>query len=307
MNFKELRVKRYGLYLLALLSWSATATAKVSLVTTTTDLAWAAKKIGGDHVEVTSFLDGTENAHHVDAVPAFILQAANADVVCLVGLDLEIGWLPPVLARSGNAQVQPGGKGYCELGNHIESLERPVGSTDRSMGDVHPAGNPHFWLAPSYLAKGAAAIRDALIRVDSKARAHYQTNYTALETQLIAFERAQKAKFERKKPKLVQYHTDFTYFMQVYSLDSVVSIEEKPGVLPSAGRLGQVAILAKSNRADLVIALTTDPSSTLSKFTELSGIPHLQLAGSLLHTPDMDYIKHHENLVDQILKRVARD
>src|SRR5262245_7336772 len=91
--------------------------AKIRVITTVPDLAWAARKIGGENVDVSPLLNGTENPHYVDTVPDFIRQVADAQVVCIVGLQLEIGWMPKVLSRSGNARVQPGGAGYCETAN----------------------------------------------------------------------------------------------------------------------------------------------------------------------------------------------
>ena len=123
-----------------LLYFSPMVLAKTNVVTTTTELAWAAENIGGDRVKIESLLSGTENAHYVDAVPNFIRLIAAADIVCAVGLDLEIGWLPKALSKSGNRQVQKGGKGYCELGSEINALEKPKGSIDRSMGHIHPSG-----------------------------------------------------------------------------------------------------------------------------------------------------------------------
>ena len=131
-----------------LTSLSATALAKVKVVTTIPDLAWVAAEVGGDHVETKALLRGNENAHFVDAVPEFTRLTADADVVCIAGLDLEVGYMPAVLTRSGNAKIQPGGAGYCEAGKSVQVLEKLTTAVDRSMGDVHPAGNPHFYLSP---------------------------------------------------------------------------------------------------------------------------------------------------------------
>ena len=142
----------FALYLVALFTTPVFAES-LRVVTTTTDLAWLTKQIGGDEVEVTSLLSGEEDPHYVDAVPRFIHLVANADIVCVVGMDLEIGWMPKVLSKSANAQVQPGGKGYCETGKGVEALDVITNDVDRSMGDVHPDGNPHFQLSPLHMAQ----------------------------------------------------------------------------------------------------------------------------------------------------------
>ena len=125
---------------------SSISHAKVNVITTTTDLQWLTKQIGGDKVKVESLLNGTEDPHYLDAMPHFISKVANADMFCLIGLDLEVGWAPKILSRSGNKKVQPGGKGYCETGKTIKALNIPTGRIDRSQGDIHPQGNPHYHL-----------------------------------------------------------------------------------------------------------------------------------------------------------------
>ena len=123
-------------------------------------------------------------SHHVDAVPKYITMAANADVVCSVGLSLEIGWLPRVLQKSGNRQVQRGGKGFCELGTMVNTINPPRGRVDRSMGDIHPEGNPHFWLGPSYYLVASEVILNTLISVDAKNAAHYMKGYDRLKAEV---------------------------------------------------------------------------------------------------------------------------
>src|SRR5690606_29641281 len=140
------------------------------------ELAWLVKQVGDEYVEAVPLLEGTENPHYVDAVPKFIAEVAGADMVVLVGLDLEVGWLPKVLSRSGNAKVQPGGKGYVEAGSAVTVLDVPQGKVDRSMGDVHPSGNPHFWLSPGALAQAAAPVTNTLIALDPAHANAYMSN-----------------------------------------------------------------------------------------------------------------------------------
>src|SRR6478735_654076 len=114
-------------------SLSAQAADRLKVITTVPDLAWMVQEIGGDLVDAKPLLRGTENPHLVDAVPDYIRQVADAKVVCLIGLDLEIGYMPPILSKSGNAAVQPSGPGYCEVGKSVTVLDRPTGPVDRSM------------------------------------------------------------------------------------------------------------------------------------------------------------------------------
>lgn len=263
-----------GILLLAF-SAAASAQAEVKIVTTLPDLAWAARQIGGEKVSAEAFLRGTENAHFVDAVPNFIAKAASADILCSVGLELEIGWLPKVLSRSGNAKIQEGGAGHCETGRSVTVIDKPTGAIDRSMGDVHPFGNPHYWLSPSALAEGAREILNALKRTDAANSAFYEKNYAALKTKLEAIEKknAERLKAYAAEPLILEYHQEFAYLLRAYGLKSAGSLEEKPGVPPSAGRIAQVANDAKAKKLKLILAAESNPEKTITKFKEASGLP----------------------------------
>lgn len=298
-------------HVIAVLFSVAATAAPLKVVTSTTDLAWAAKEIGGANVEVQSLLKGTENPHYVDAIPEFIRLSAEAQLVCVVGLDLEIGWMPKVVSRSGNAQVQPGGKGYCETGKGISVLERPAGSVDRSMGDVHPSGNPHFWLSPEYLVQGAAVIKDALMGVDPVHIAEYQASFAKLKETLSAIQNRNLAKIRAVVPKdsrpiLIEYHKEFAYYLETYGLKSFGSVEEKPGVTPSAGRIAEIALNAKNAGIKFVLASTTAPKSTLERFTEISGIPVVQIPMSIQPSGNLsNYGAHQDGITDAIVKVLA--
>lgn len=287
--------------------------AAIKVVTSSTDLAWAAEQVGGDKVEVKSLLRGRENAHFVDAVPEFIRLSADAQVVCIVGLDLEVGWMPKVLARSGNAAVQPGGKGYCDTGKMVEVLEKPTGPVDRSMGDVHPAGNPHYWTSPEHLAQASRAIRDTLIAVDATNMKIYTANQKSLEERLKKFAAANKAKFapivkNAKGPLVMEYHKEFTYFLAAYGIPSFGSLEEKPGVPPSAARIAETSLGAKAAGVKLLLAAQGSPAKTLQRFTELSGIPTLVEPVSLQAADGkLDYFKVHGELVESVLRILSKD
>jgi zinc/manganese transport system substrate-binding protein len=213
-------------------------------------------------------------------VPEFTRLVATADIVCVVGLELEVGYMPPVLARSGNAQVQPGGKGYCEAGKSVTVLDKPSGPVDRSMGDVHPHGNPHFYLSPKALAESAKTIATTLKAVDSVHAGDYEKRLAAFtqEMKALSSEIATilkpllESQAATGKPVVMEYHREFTYFLSENGLESFGSVEEKPGVPPSAGRLGTIATSAKVADVKVVLAADYNPSATLQRFAELSGV-----------------------------------
>jgi len=302
---------RFLLSVILFLSFSVQAISKVNVVTTLTDLAWAAKEIGADKVQVRALLKGVEDPHYLDARPDFIRWAANANIVCSVGLDLEIGWLPKVLTRSGNRHVQPGGKGYCVTGQAIQVLEKPSGRVDRSMGDVHPAGNPHYWLSPVELANGARVIMDSLIGADPGNAKFYRERWKRLKNRLAALQatnrsRIVKALKGKSQPVVIQYHKDFSYFFKAHGLKSFGSIEEKPGIPPSAGRLAVVANSLKNSSVKFILATELNPTSTLKRLSELTSLPIVQVPISVQPKGKVkDYIKFQKYLVNRVIEALA--
>ena len=298
--------------IVAILLQAALAQAKLEVVTSLPDLAWAAREIGGDLVSVKALLKGTEDPHYADAVPEFIRLAASAQVVCVVGLELEVGWMPKVLSRSGNAAIQPGGKGYCETGKSVTTIEKPDGPVNRSMGDVHPAGNPHFWLSPTALGQGSKEILDAFIRVDAANAETYKKNHAALIRKLDAAVAKGKAKIEPllKKstgPTVLEYHKEFGYLLDLYSIKSFGSIEEKPGVPPSAGRIAEIGSRAKAGGVKLILATDYNPRKTVERVGEISGVKAVIAPSSVQPEGAIkDYIQLHEHIVDSIAGAIGK-
>ncbi len=138
----------FALAMLAL-TLSAGAQQKLRVTTTIADLGSITKEVGGDKVEVTSIARGYQDPHFVEPKPSFLMLLRNTDLLEVVGLELEIGWLPPLLDQSRNNNIRPGQKGYLDASQGVEILDRPTGTVTRAMGDVHPLGNPHYWLDPA--------------------------------------------------------------------------------------------------------------------------------------------------------------
>lgn len=257
--------------------------AKLIVLTTTPDLAWLVSEIGGEKVNVTSLLEGNEDPHYVDAMPHWIAKASNADLFCFVGMDLEVGWAPKVLSRSSNAKIQPGGKGHCNAGKSVKALEVPTGNVDRSMGDVHAGGNPHYHLGPSFYLQSADGILSQLIEVDAKNTEYYLKNYESLSKKISRVKAKVKKILSKKKiGKIMSYHREFSYFFKDFGLVSAGEIEETPGVPPSAGRIARVGIQAKRDKVALALATTTNPKKLLNKFTEISNVPVAVVPMSIL-------------------------
>src|SRR5438046_3697653 len=142
-----------------LFSGSLFAANKLKVVTTTQDLASITREVGGDRVDVTSIARGYQDPHFVEPKPSFLLLLKNADLLEVVGLELEIGWLPPLLDQCRNNNIRPGATGYLDVSQGVEILDRPTGAVNRSMGDVQPMGNPNYWLDPANAARIAIQVR----------------------------------------------------------------------------------------------------------------------------------------------------
>ena len=150
------------------------AQSKLNVMTTTEDLASIAREVGGDRITVEAIAKGYQDPHFVEAKPSFILKLQKADVLVVVGRELEIGWLPPLIQQSRNAKIQPGAAGYLDASLQAQILEIPTGEVTRAMGDVHPLGNPHYWLDPENGKRIAKAIADKLSELRPGDRAVFQ-------------------------------------------------------------------------------------------------------------------------------------
>ncbi len=280
------------------------AFAALQAVGTTPDVAWLLGRVGGSAVEVKSLAKPSQNFHFLEARPDFILAVARADLLCRVGADLEIGWLPKVLERAANAKVATGGPGDCDLSRTVSVLEKPVGKVDRSMGDTHLGGNPHYWLSPARMAEAAQEVERVLAKMVPERAAFFAENRRKLEDELKDIQKNVSQKLRPLAGKSIyEYHKEFFYFFQTYGLRSLGSIEEIPGVPPSAARLGAVAQKAKQEKAILALASVHYPKASLEKFQEMSGVLVLQLDTSLadFSAPEA-YRSWQEALADRLVR-----
>jgi zinc/manganese transport system substrate-binding protein len=193
-----------------------------------------------------------------------------------VGLDLEIGWMPKILMKSGNAQVQPGGNGYCDVGSVVSALEKSITPVDRSMGDVHPAGNPHFQLSPKALAEGAVVVAKTLSTQRPESAIFFQNNLVSFQKKMNELHNTINQKIQpllKSSFAVIEYHKDFSYFLNSYNIPTFGSIEEKPGVPPSAARLASTALNAKKSQIRMALGSLYVPEKHLQKFSQISSIP----------------------------------
>ena len=212
----------------------AHARAGISVITSTEDLAALVKEIGGDKVSVEALAKGYQDPHFVEAKPSFVLKLHSADLLVVVGRELEIGWLPPLITQSRNSKIQPGGAGYLDASLTARILDIPTGQVTRAMGDVHPQGNPHFWLEPGNGRQVAKAIQDKLTSLSQGDSAYFAQRYADFDRRLAEGEkRWQAAMAPYKGLKIVTYHRSWPNFADVFGLDVVGYVEPKPGIPPS--------------------------------------------------------------------------
>src|SRR5213080_822820 len=210
---------------------SVHAQSKLNVIATTEDLGSIAREVGGDHVTVDSIAKGYQDPHFVEAKPSFILKLQKADILILVGRDLEIGWLPPLIQQSRNSKVQVGADGYLDASLQARILEVPQGQITRAEGDVHPLGNPHYWLNPENGKIIARTITDCFVKVDSANASFYESNLKSFNQRI---DEKLKAWIKTLEPfrgtKVVTYHKSLTYFLDRFGLVQAGTIEPKPGI-----------------------------------------------------------------------------
>jgi len=220
--------------LIAAFSLSVEAHAAVKVVTTTQDLAALTTEVGGDKVTVEALARGYQDPHFVEAKPSFVLKLHGADLLVLVGRELEMAWLPPLITQSRNAKIQPGGPGYLDASLSAKILDIPTGQITRAMGDVHPQGNPHYWLDPGNGRRIAQAIQKKLSEMSPADAAYFQQRYADFDRRLTAAEERWRAALAPYKgAKVVTYHRSWPNFADAFGLDVVGYVEPKPGIPPS--------------------------------------------------------------------------
>ena len=210
------------------------AQGKLNVMTTTEDLASIAREVGGDRTTVESISKGYQDPHFVEAKPSFILKLQRADVLVAVGRELEIGWLPPLIQQSRNSKIQVGAEGYIDASLQASILEVPTTQVTRAMGDVHPLGNPHYWMDPENGKRIGKEIADKLSQLRPNDRAVFTQRLADFTARLDAAEKrwlAQMAPY--KGTKVVTYHRSFPNFAERFGLDIIGYIEPKPGIPPS--------------------------------------------------------------------------
>lgn len=230
------------------------AYAKLHVVTTTQDGAAIVRAIGGEYVQVQSLTPGTRDPHFAEATPGMIRQVYQADLLVLIGADIEIGWLPSLLETARNGRVLPGAPGYLDLSTSVTLLDQASGPVSRAEGDVHARGNPHYWLDPRNGAPMAQAVAARLSGIDPGHAAAFRANLDAFEQALgqrVPLWQARLAPL--KEQPVIAYHKSFVYLAHAFGFRIAAEIEPKPGIPPNAAHLQRLVETIRTQKIGVLI------------------------------------------------------
>jgi len=283
------------------------AHAKLNVVATTPDLAAIAKEIGGDNIDLTTLAKPTEDPHFVDAKPSFIVKLNRADVLIEGGAELEIGWLPALLDQSRNEKLASGAPGHVACAQGIQLLEVPS-TLDRSKGDIHAAGNPHYVIDPMNGRQVAQRIADAFCGLDAKSGDSYRANLKrftdALDAKMVEWQRA-LAPFKGRE--IVAYHNSWPYFGERFGLKIDLFLEPKPGIPPTPAHLAEVILQMKDRKVNVIIVdpyLNRRTAETVARNTGADVIDVAQFPGGVKGT-EGGYLQLIDYLVNSLAKALA--
>jgi zinc/manganese transport system substrate-binding protein len=248
-----LRVVSACVLLAGLLAVSAQGADKIRVVTTTTDLKALTEAVGGGLVEVDALARGNQNPHDLEVRPSLMVKVRRADVLVLNGLELD-QWADVVVQGANNPKVIPGAPGRVDASAGILVLEVPTTRVDRSMGDVHPVGNPHYSLDPGLAPAVTANILEGLVRVAPEYRAMFERNRAEFLGRLEPALRGWSATLAPfKGAPVVVYHAQWAYLLARFGLTQVGTVEERPGIPPAPGHVAKLIQLMKDEKVKVII------------------------------------------------------
>lgn len=314
---------------------------KLKIVATTSDLAAITRAVAGDKADVYSICTGKEDPHMLQAKPSFIMKARNADLWIRIGLELEIGWEAPILDSSRNPRIRPGSRGHLDASESVLILDVPQTPVTRAMGDVHPMGNPHYWLDPFNSRRMAGAMAERLAEIVPADASTFRRNAEAFQKDLdermfgavlvkavgsdalwaktqdgtigtFLQEEANKGKvggwmatlMPLRGQKIATYHRSWIYFVKRFGLTVAAELEPKPGVPPTAAHLSQVVDMMKAEKVRIILQEPFYSTKAADKVAEKTGARVVVVANSVGGQDEAtDYLA----LMDLIVNKVALD
>jgi zinc/manganese transport system substrate-binding protein len=289
--------------LLAVVFYSSSTWAALNIFACTPEWGSLAKELGGDKASVYVATTALQDPHRIEARPSLIARARSADLMVCTGAELEVGWVPLLQTQSGNSKIQSGQPGYFEAASAVALIEKPE-RVDRSMGDVHAAGNPHLHLDPRNVAAVAAALGSRMASLDPADAAYYRGREKSfLERWRQASERWEKQAAPLKGMPLVVYHKDLSYLVNWLGMREVGSLEPKPGLPPTTAHLADLLARLKQNAAKAVVRSAYSDPRPAEWLATRAGIPAVTVAYTVGGT---EQAKDLFGLYDDTLARLLR-
>ncbi len=268
-SFRQFRLAACTILLLS----SGAAEAALKVVTTTPDLAALVAEVGGDHVDVMTMSRPDQDPHYVDPKPSLVVDLARADLLVFNGLELEIGWLPPLQVNCRNAAVQKGGTGYFDASRYVKVMEADR-EANRAMGDIHPGGNPHYLYDPREGAKVAVALGNKLAELIPAQRAFLLQNAEKVAGSLREIAKREADRFRglsKDQRRVVTYHRSLVYVIDWLGLERPLNVEARPGVAPTPGHVARVLSTMRSQKIKTIVQerhYPTKTSNTLARMVK---------------------------------------
>jgi len=275
------------------------AHAALAVVATTPDLANVAAAVGGRRVHVQALALPTQDPHWVDARPSLVLDVSHADLLISAGAELELGWLPTLLVGARNGKIQPGSPGFLEAAGLVELLERPAGKVDRSMGDIHPSGNPHFMFDPRQVERVAVGIGKRMAELDPEGSASYLENTRQFVTSL----RQARQRWEEKlRPlrgtQVIAFHRSLSYLADWVGLVVVDHIEPKPGIPPNPRHVAELIAHCKQHPVRALLQESWYASNTSELIAAQTGTRLIKLPGASDFQAGQSYVAFLDRVAD---------
>jgi zinc/manganese transport system substrate-binding protein len=284
------------------LLWSATAAAQLKVVTTVPDLAALASEIGGDRVSVQALSRHSQDPHYVDARPSLVVALNRADLLIVNGMELEVGWLPPLQVQSRNPKIQLGAQGYLDASTVIQPMEVPL-TVDRSQGDVHPQGNPHFLFDPRRALKISQAISARLGQLDPAGAATYKANQEKLAQQLDAFAKEQTQRFAAlpaEKRQVVTFHRSLVYLLDWLQLKRQINVQPRPGIQPTPSHTAKVLQTMRASGVRAILQEEFYPRKTSQTLARLGKARLVVIEGATRFDEGEGYLDHMRKVTEAI-------
>lgn len=267
---------RFLVYLV-LLFGTGPALAKTTVFACEPEWGALAEAIGGDDVKVINATTAYQDPHFISAKPSLIAAVRRADLVFCNGAELEVGWLPLLLRQSGNGDVQPGNVGFLAAADYVRKLEIPT-SIDRSLGDIHPQGNPHIVGNPHNIAIVAEKLAERLQDIDPENAANYEQRYADFNTRWQAgIARWETEGAVLKGVPVVVQHKTWVYLTDWLGLDVITTLEPRPGIPPTTSHLQKVLVTIKGNPPAAIINAAYENDKPSEWLSEKAGVFEITL------------------------------